>query len=74
MRYFEVGAEIQTENTVKITVPNQKQYTVGNLKEKTFYTFMIRAYTSAGPGPWSGASNIRTSVECKDFFYVIVKK
>ncbi|CAH8868281.1 unnamed protein product, partial [Trichobilharzia szidati] len=63
VRFFEVGAETQTETTIKVTVPGQRQYTARGLKEKTFYTFMVRAFTSAGPGPWSGASNIRTSVE-----------
>ncbi|CAH8622116.1 unnamed protein product [Heterobilharzia americana] len=63
VRFFEVGAETQTESTIKVTVPGQRQYTARGLKEKTFYTFMVRAFTSAGPGPWSGASNIRTSVE-----------
>ncbi|TPP66498.1 Receptor type tyrosine protein phosphatase, partial [Fasciola gigantica] len=63
IRYFEVGAESQTETMAKVTVPGQRQYTAKDLKEKTFYTFMVRAFTSAGPGPWSGASNIRTSVE-----------
>ncbi|GAA48182.1 receptor-type tyrosine-protein phosphatase delta [Clonorchis sinensis] len=63
VRYFEVGAETQTETMAKVTVPGQRQHTAKDLKEKTFYTFMVRAFTSAGPGPWSGASNIRTSVE-----------
>lgn len=65
VRIFEVGAETQTETIIKVTVPGQRQYTARGLKEKTFYTFMVRAFTSAGPGPWSGASNIRTSIECK---------
>ncbi|CAH8633839.1 unnamed protein product [Schistosoma bovis] len=63
VRIFEVGAETQTETIIKVTVPGQRQYTARGLKEKTFYTFMVRAFTSAGPGPWSGASNIRTSIE-----------
>ncbi|CAH8437384.1 unnamed protein product [Dicrocoelium dendriticum] len=63
VRYFEVGAESQTETMAKVTVPGQRQYIAKDLKEKTYYTFMVRAFTSAGPGPWSGASNIRTSVE-----------
>ncbi|CAH8592122.1 unnamed protein product [Schistosoma turkestanicum] len=63
VRFFEVGAETQTETITKVIIPGQRQYTARGLKEKTFYTFMVRAFTSAGPGPWSGASNIRTSVE-----------
>ncbi|KAF5402068.1 Receptor-type tyrosine-protein phosphatase delta [Paragonimus heterotremus] len=63
VRYFEIGAETQTETMVKVTVPGQRQFTAKDLKEKTYYTFMVRAFTTAGPGPWSGASNIRTTVE-----------
>ncbi|OON23142.1 fibronectin type III domain protein [Opisthorchis viverrini] len=74
VRYFEVGAETQTETMAKVTVPGQRQHTAKDLKEKTFYTFMVRAFTSAGPGPWSGASNIRTSVERKSLLNLVHKQ
>ena len=39
--------------------------TVEELKPSTDYSFSIRAYTAAGPGPWSNRLPFRTFPHCK---------
>ncbi|TNN16264.1 Receptor-type tyrosine-protein phosphatase F, partial [Schistosoma japonicum] len=61
VRYFQPSAPNETEI---ITTTQEPIIQIENLKERTFYTVLVRALTKNGPGPWSAASTIRTTAEC----------
>lgn len=56
---------METQKVVDVLVPEQLSYTAKDLKTQTYYAFMVRAFTNAGPGPWTRANNVRTTVERK---------
>ncbi|CAL8101211.1 unnamed protein product [Calicophoron daubneyi] len=60
VRYFQPSAPNTTEVITNAAEPRLR---IENLKERTFYTVMVRAITSSGPGPWSMANTIRTTAE-----------
>ncbi|CAH8643500.1 unnamed protein product [Heterobilharzia americana] len=60
VRYFQPSAPNETE---VITTTQEPRLQIENLKERTFYTVLVRALTKNGPGPWSAASTIRTTAE-----------
>nr|CAH8872596.1 unnamed protein product [Trichobilharzia regenti] len=60
VRYFQPSAPNETE---VITTTQEPRLQIENLKERTFYTVLVRALTRNGAGPWSAASTIRTTAE-----------
>ena len=52
------GGQIST-STVNISI------ILTNLQEFVDYTISVRAYTSAGPGPYSDPVTERTDTDCK---------
>ncbi|KAA3681333.1 uncharacterized protein DEA37_0000224 [Paragonimus westermani] len=62
VRYFQSSSPNTTE-VVRVT--NEPRLIIENLKERTFYTVLVRAMTNNGPGPWSLPSTIQTTAECK---------
>ncbi|TPP66738.1 Receptor-type tyrosine-protein phosphatase delta, partial [Fasciola gigantica] len=60
VRYFQPNSPNTTEVITNTAEPRLR---IQNLKERTFYTVMVRAITANGPGPWSMSSTIRTTAE-----------
>ncbi|KAF5405732.1 hypothetical protein PHET_00746 [Paragonimus heterotremus] len=63
VRYFQPSSPNTTE---VIRVTNEPRLVIDNLKERTFYTVLVRAVTNNGPGPWSIPNTIQTTAELPD--------
>ncbi|KAF8567405.1 hypothetical protein P879_00425 [Paragonimus westermani] len=63
VRYFQPNSPNTTE-VVRVT--NEPRLVIENLKERTFYTVLVRAMTNNGPGPWSIPNTIQTTAELPD--------
>ncbi|KAL5103164.1 Receptor-type tyrosine-protein phosphatase delta [Taenia crassiceps] len=63
VRYYEDGAESETEQLFDVLVPEQLKYTARDLKTQTYYHFMVRAFTNSGPGPWTRSNTFQTTGE-----------
>ena len=63
VRYSIVGVIVnQTMNT---TNGDETSLIVDRLEEFTNYTIEVRAYTTAGPGPYSAPMDVQTLQDCK---------
>ncbi|OON23344.1 fibronectin type III domain protein, partial [Opisthorchis viverrini] len=60
VRYFQPNSPNTTEVIRTTTEP---RLVIEHLKERTFYTVMVRVLTNSGPGPWSMSSTIQTTAE-----------
>ena len=59
-----IPAQFQEPTFMNVSSPTQMAV-IGNLEEFVNYTFAIRAYTAAGPGPFSiNITNITDTAGC----------
>lgn len=71
VRYYEDGAESETEQLFDVLVPEQLKYTARDLKTQTYYHFMVRAFTNSGPGPWTRSNTFQTTGESKQLLLLL---
>lgn len=65
VRYYEKGAREETETSLNTSVTS---IDVKGLKERTYYAFMVRAWTSAGAGHWTNQVFYKTDKSCEPPF------